>query len=171
MEVPIFTLLGSYLAWSNALLFGIAFRLTGRFVFNLFSSYFTLKWDKYHKVFPLLNAKWIHWLTLLYKKTPETAIIIPQMLDVVTWFCSKRRDTLMIATRFVTFATAYVRGATSFSNVNARIFWSQCKSPSTIKRISTFMVSWKINKITLQPKEKKPNIIIEIFLAFEGLPH
>jgi hypothetical protein len=39
-----------------------------------------------------------------------------------TWFRSNKTDTLMMATRLVTLATAYVSGATSFKSVKA---WSR----------------------------------------------
>lgn len=45
-------------------------------------------------------------LTLLYRKTPRMAVIIPKMLDVLTGFLSISNDILITMILFVALATA-----------------------------------------------------------------
>ena len=60
---------------------------------------------------------------------------MPPRLVAVTGFFRSSKDTEMTAILFVTFATAYVRGVTSFSRVKARMFCIQWRQPSTSRRV------------------------------------
>ena len=73
------------------------------------------------------------------------ANIIPQILEDVTWFCRSNRLTEMMEIRLVTFATAYVNGATSLMIVKAKMFCIQCKTPSiTSKNITPLLTEFSL---------------------------
>ena len=65
---------------------------------------------------------------------PKIAMAMPPRLTQVTGFLRSRRETEITAILLVTLATAYVREVTSLRRVKARMFWSQWRPPSTMRR-------------------------------------
>lgn len=73
-------------------------------------------------------------LTLLYRRTPNIANIIPKKLKAVTGFPSKTSETAITDILFNVLHTEYVSGDTNEIMLNATIFCIKLQTPSANKR-------------------------------------